>query len=340
MSIPAPVEANSETPFSDFDVFAPESGASFSDRARRLKQSGLLDHKSPSETAIAMREIAVRDLSLARLYEGHFNARTLIETYGDQALQTQTGELLGVWGAEAPTPVRETDGALVGQKRFASGLGFVDRAIVTGETPDGQQLYLVSAQDTDRHDPAAWDMAGMQESRSGGFDCAGLEPQRLGQPGDFQREPLFLGGTWRIAAVTLGGIIGLLDRAADGLRASDRLDAEAQLLRLGPVAGRAVALWPAVIEAGAIASGPTGRAAPEDAATRSLALRLETEELAQVAVSAVERSVGLALFAAEHPTGRAARDLACYIRQAARDAFQIRTAKAFLSGPLSNWLDR
>ncbi|GAD57047.1 hypothetical protein MBELCI_3099 [Limimaricola cinnabarinus LL-001] len=84
----------------------------------------------------------------------------------------------------------------------------------------------------------------MQQSRSGGFDCDGLAGRPLGGPEVYTREPHFLGGTWRIAAVTLGGTTGLLDRAASVLRARGQEGSEAHLLRLGPVAGRVLAPGP------------------------------------------------------------------------------------------------
>lgn len=229
---------------------------------------------------------------------------------------------------------------LAGAKRFASGLGAVKRAVVTAQSPEGQRLFVVEADDPDRHDLSGWDMSGMEASRSGRFDCTGLRAVELGPPGIYTTEPHFLGGTWRIAAVTLGGIVGMLDRASAQLRARGHLDAEAQLLRLGLVAGRVVATWPAIRRAGAVATGPAGAADPDRAATLSLSTRLLTEELAQDAIAAVEQSVGLSMFARSDPVGGAARDLACYIRQAARDAAQLKTAHAFLAeGSLWRWLD-
>ncbi len=311
-----------------------------------LARSGCLGPDQLADPGWLLREVATIDLSLARLLEGHVNALTLIHHHADAPLRERClrdaaeGHLFGVWGADATPPVEVDEDVLNGAKRYASGLGAVSRAVVPGSAPEGQVMFLVDATDPARQDPGDWDMVGMQDSRSGQFDCSGLAAERIGTAGIYTQEPHFVGGTWRIAAVTLGAVVGLLDRAGAVLRARGRLDNDAQLLRLAPVAGRAVAAWPAIQRAGAVASGPEGRADPERAAILSVSARLLTEDLGQDAIAAVERSVGLSMFATADPVGRAARDLACYLRQAARDAFCVQTGRAFLGGSgLSEWLD-
>ena len=312
-----------------------------------LRQSGLLGAMDGVDAARAMRRVGEADLSLGRLYEGHVNARHLIETYAEPELfadcraEMEAGRLFGVWGADGLVAVSVSGTRLSGAKRFASGLGHVDRAIVSAKSPEGQRLFVVDARETARHDPQGWNMSGMQQSRSGGFDCDRLAGRPLGGPEVYTREPHFLGGTWRIAAVTLGGTTGLLDRAASVLRARGQEGSEAHLLRLGPVAGRVLSAWPAILRAARAASGEEGAAAPQAAAVQSLSVRLLSEEIGQSAIAAVERSVGLSMFDAADPVGRMARDLACYMRQAARDAFSAKVGRALLmeDRPLGDWLD-
>ena len=319
----------------------------FDEAVHLLRGSGLLGATDWTSAARAMRRIGEVDLSLGRLFEGHVNARHLIEIHAAPELrskclrQMEEGWLFGVWGADGARPVTATGDRLSGDKRFASGLGHVDRAIVSATSPQGQRLFVVDAGDTSRHDPGAWRMSGMQDSRSGGFDCEGLTGQLLGGPDIYTREPHFLGGTWRIAAVTLGGTVGLLERAAAALRERGQEEAEPHLLRLSPIAGRVLSAWPAILRAGDVACGEDGMAAPEAAAARSLSVRLLSEEIGQDAIAAVERSVGLSMFDEADRIGRMARDLACYMRQAARDAFSAKVGRAVLMGdrPLGDWLD-
>ncbi len=327
--------------------FSPDLARKLTETARRaVTADGRLDPTLGGDAAGLLRGVAARDLSLGRLLEGHVNAVALVRAWGaaelreDCARAVSHGDLFGVWGADDTPAVTARHGRLAGAKRFASGLGLVRRAVVSAGSPEGQRLFIVEADDPARHDLSGWDTSGMRASRSGRFDCTGLRAAELGPVDVYTTEPHFLGGTWRIAAVTLGGIVGLLDRACAELRVRGHLEADAQLLRLGPVAGRVVAAWPAIRRAEAVATGPEGDADPERAAILSLSARLLTEELAQDAIAAVERSVGLSMFARADPVGRVARDLGCYVRQAARDAAQLKTGRAFLGGAcLGQWLD-
>lgn len=324
---------------------SPDASATLRGLAATISGDGI----GSEALARALRDAAERDLSLGRLLEGHANALQLIRHYADPQVASQrpgdaaSGGLLGVWGADVPArPVSASpEGRLSGSKRFASGLGFLDKAIVTAGRGPELQLFLVDASDPARHDHDSWDMAGMQASCSGTFDCDGLVAEPIGGPGVYTVEPFFVGGTWRIAAVTLGGIVGLIEHASRVLRERGQQDAEAQLTRLAPISVRAVAAWPAILRAARFASGPDGHAAPEEAAVLSVSCRLLTEELGQDAIAAVERSVGLSMFTTDDPTGRHARDLACYMRQATRDAFLLRAGRAYLGSgkPLREWLD-
>lgn len=311
-----------------------EDGATVGRSVTAALDGGLIEADAPSELARALVAVAEADLSLARLLEGHVNALELIARLGGAADPTQ---LHGVWGADGPVPVTCDGGRLDGGKRYASGLGTVARAVVTVGQGPASRLAVVDVADPARHRPAAWDMLGMRATASGEIDLTGLVPGWLGSPGDYFTEPHFLGGVWRIAACQLGGTLGLLGAARDALAARGRLMAEAQLARLGPLIGRAMAAFGLVERAAETASGPEGATDPDRAVALSIQARLLTEELAQDAIAAVERSVGLAHFETASETGRIARDLATYCRQAARDAFEQKAAAIALgrAAPLS-----
>ncbi len=278
--------------------------------------------------------IAEANLSVARLAEGHANASQLLRLHGRAA---GTGRLLGVWGADGQAPVVARGQRLAGTKRYASGLGIVERALVTVACDDGIRLALVDVSDPARHRPGAWQMAGMRATVSGEVDLDGLDPDWVGAPGDYHAEPHFVGGVWRIAALQLGGTFGLLGAARDWLADRGRLDADAQVARLAPLIARALAARGLVERAADVASGPEGLDDPDRAVMLSSQARLLTEDLAQDAIAAVERAIGLPHFEAGSETGRIARDLATYCRQAARDAFEQRAGRIALNrpGPIS-----
>ena len=313
---------------------AEDAGADIAPSVEAALAAGLVDRVDAVLLAHALVAVAEANLPLARLLEGHVNARLLLDVHrGGPA----PAGLLGVWGADGAAPLRLEGERLAGGKRFASGLGIVSHAVVTVGQGDDARLALVDVSDPARHRPGTWDMAGMRATVSGDVDLAGLAPRWIGGPGDYYIEPHFVGGVWRIAALQLGGTLGLLGAARDALAAVGRLGAEAQVARLGPLVGRAMAAHGLVERAAVVASGPEGRADPDRAVALSIQSRLLTEGIAQDAVACVERSVGLAHFAAGSETGRIARDLATYCRQAARDAFEQRAGTIALGrpGPLS-----
>ena len=293
--------------------------------------SGSLAADDPVALCRALVSIGETDLCVARLVEGHVNARHLLDLYGTGSADECA--IHGVWGADGDEPLRVREGRLQGGKRYASGLGTVDRAIVTvaGEADELSRLAVVDVTDPCRHRPETWDMVGMRQTVSGDIDLTGLPFAWLGAPGDYFREPHFLGGVWRIAALQLGGTLGLLGAARDTLTGLGRLDADAQVGRLAPLIARAMAAYGLVERAATVASGPEGVADPDRAVALSIQSRLLTEDLAQDTIAAVERSVGLAHFPTGSGTGRIARDLATYCRQAARDAFEQRAGRIVLS---------
>ena len=329
-----------------FDAAAAEDGgyATISGSVGLLRQAGYLRWDQPAAGVLCADLIALGECNLpaARLYEGHVNALRLIRSLGDIPLQNEVlrdvdaGLLLGVWGAEGAVPLAIDGQTLVGGKRFASGLGSVARAIVTVGQGEGVRLALLDVSDAARHLPDTWRKTGMRATVSGDFDAAGLPASALrwiGAKGQYLHEPGFIGGVWRIAAVQVGGTLGLLRAAADHLGAMSRLSAEPQVARLAPVLTRALAAADFVRRAADCAEGPAGLREPERAASLSAQARLLTEEIGQDAIAAVERSVGLPHFDEDAPTGRIARDLATYLRQAAGDQLLQRAGSWALGRP-------
>jgi hypothetical protein len=304
---------------------AEDEGASIAPSVARALSAGFGDPTAPSRIAdlISLAEV---NLPVARLIEGHVNARHLLRRLGGPL----NSGLHAVWGADGDEPCTIKDGVLKGRKRFASGLGVVKHAVISVSVAEGTRLAVVPADDWARQHPETWTMTGMRATVSGDFDLTGLEPVWLGGPDAWFEEPTFLGGVWRIAALQLGGAFGLLGAARDHLESLGRLDSDAQVARLAPLAGRSLAARGLVERAADVAEGAEGRRDPERAVALSISARLLTEDIAQDTVKAVERSVGLAHFEANSETGRRARDLATYCRQVARDAFEQKAGRILL----------
>lgn len=289
----------------------------------------------------ALRAVGRANLSVARLFEGHMNAAKLVALYAGDRLREETfsvvhdGALLGVWGADDPAAPLALDPAsnrLRGAKRFASGLGLVDRAIVSVAGEGGPQLLVLSTDDDRRADASEWRMGGMRATKSGRYDFDGvpIEPhQRLGRPGDYLREPFFEGGIWRYCAAHLGGAEALYRTMRAELIERGRADDPHQQRRLtdAAIATETARLW---IQRAAYAV-EADRAA-QQTATLSLLAREVTERSCRSVLENVEQALGMGAHIAGSPVERISRDLALFLCQAAPDAKRARAARTLIEG--------
>ena len=100
-----------------------------------------------------LRLLGSADLSIARLFEGHVNAVSLVARYGDReqmrtlSERIRSGGLSAVWGADDANGLRLVGGkkrVLEGRKTLASGAGFVTDPVVTAKAESGQ-VYVPAA---------------------------------------------------------------------------------------------------------------------------------------------------------------------------------------------------
>lgn len=300
-----------------------------------VEQGGAGLGTEPGAGALAevLRLVGYGSLALGRLYEGHVNAIQLIARYGtpDQRSRlfadTRAGHLFGVWNTEPAegglrVEARDTDGQLLGVKTFASGAGYVTRALVTAPHPDraGVAMMVVPLEAGTRADLSAWRAQGMRASATGTVDFTGLAVNAgdiLGQPDDYFQQPAFSGGAWRFAAVQLGGIEAVFDAWRGHLNRTGRGGDPHQLARLGEgaIAVEGARLW---IERGAQVASDAGMPPARVVAYINL-VRLAVERAGLDVLQLAQRSVGLQGFMRGHRLERLARDLATYLRQPGPD---------------------
>ncbi|RUP12429.1 MAG: acyl-CoA dehydrogenase [Methylobacterium sp.] len=300
-----------------------------------VEQGGAGLGTEPGAGALAevLRLVGYGSLALGRLYEGHVNAIQLIGRYGtpDQRSRlfadARAGHLFGVWNTEPAdgglrVEARDTDGRLLGVKTFASGAGYVTRALVTARHPDraGVAMMVVPLEAGTRADLSAWRAQGMRASATGTVDFTGLAVNAgdiLGQPDDYFQQPAFSGGAWRFAAVQLGGIEAVFDAWRGHLNRTGRGGDPHQLARLGEgaIAVEGARLW---IERGAQVASDAGMPPARVVAYINL-VRLAVERAGLDVLQLAQRSVGLQGFMRGHRLERLARDLATYLRQPGPD---------------------
>lgn len=295
--------------------------------------AGLGEEPGAIKLAQALRLVGYGSLALGRLYEGHVNALQLIANYGDAGQRerlfadARLGHFFGVWNtepSEGGLSLAETRGGLVldGVKSFASGAGFVTRALVTGRrTGETEPLMLVVPLEIGtRANLSEWRAHGMRASATGTVDFTGItlaSDAILGGPDDYHRQPTFSGGAWRFAAVQLGGIEAVFDAWRAHLSRLGRGADPHQLARLGDgaIALEGARLW---VERGARTASEANLPPEKIVAFVNLA-RLAVEKAGLDVLQLAQRSVGLQGFLRGHPLERLSRDLATYLRQPAPD---------------------
>lgn len=283
-----------------------------------------------------------RDLPLGRLLEGHVDAVQIVQRYGDANQRAALadalagGATLGVWNAALPgAPLVLGDGGLEGGKSYASGAGVLSHALVTADTPAGQQLLLL---DLSRVAPTIdrdwWRVTGMQRSETHQVRWRGAAvpgDASIGAPGCYAREPYFSGGALRFVAVHAGGIAALFDYTRDHLVATARADDPFQAARLAELFALAAGAAAAVRDAAVCWFEDEGEAR----LARVAAARLAVTQAAERAIILAQQAVGLQGHFLAHPLAATLADLSVYVRQPAPDAQRLRVGRAVRDGLLS-----
>lgn len=292
---------------------------------RTMLTAAALDLPHPGGGATARRwaaltELGRRDLSLARLAEGHTDAVAILT---DAGRRPEPGVLYGVWAARSGGAgaelVRAGRGlALRGTVRFCSGARIVDRALVVADAPApapapaGRLLVDVAVADPRvRADPDTWRSAAMAaaDTLDVRFDDVPVPAAALvGGPGWYTGRPGFPIGGAGVAAVWWGGADGVLDRVVGHLPAEP--DAH-QLAHLGELHSLLQAVDALFARLATVID-----AAPAADHSRPVAtVRCATERVVREVVDRAPRMVGPGPLSRDGELAHALADLAMYVRQ-------------------------
>lgn len=168
-------------------------------------------------------DMAKRDLALGRLAEGHADAVAILADAGTAPVASGP---YGVWAA------RSRDGDLVasatasgwridGVKQFCSGVGLLDRALVSADGPDGPRLFDVDVRRAALEVCAdSWPAVGMAASASASVVFHSVPAAArcaVGDPGFYTERVGFWWGAAGVAACWWGGARALIDTVASYL---------------------------------------------------------------------------------------------------------------------------
>jgi len=289
-------------------------------RFRRLVTSGGAAWPAPGggrtrERFEGLAEIAVQDLSLARLVEGHADAVAICAEAG--RLDAAVGAM-AVWASDGPEmrlEAHEVSGGwqLRGLKRFCSGSGLVDRAVVTAHAADGLRLFCVSRRGGGlRSERGEWATAALADTDTGTVRIESVVPEEaaIGEPGFYLSRPGFWHGAVGVAACWAGGARGLAERY---LRRHRRDDGHA-LAHLGAVHAECWAMAAVLRQAAdEIDADPSDRAG--EAMRRALRARHVVERACLDVMARLDRVGGPRASALDGAIAQHRADLALYLQQ-------------------------
>jgi alkylation response protein AidB-like acyl-CoA dehydrogenase len=287
----------------------------------------------------ALRIVGRCNLSLGRIFEGHVNGSRLIAWYGSgeqhRALRQglASGDVYGVWSSEPPLGVAMSGQVLVGAKHYATGAGFITKAVVTARTENGaRQMVIVDAGDPERADLSGWRVRGMKATKSGAYNLSGLPAgaqASLGAPGDYEREPRFSAGAWRFTAVQLGGVERIICLLRQYMVTSEASSAPIKRARFAEALASTRTAWLWVRESARMAEDRS-ECDPEDIIAMVLMTRGVVERAGFEVMEAAARIIGTRAFFDDEPIDLAVRDLSLYLRQPVPDQARDRASAQFL----------
>jgi hypothetical protein len=284
------------------------------------------------ELVAALSEVSRVDLCLARLVEGHADALRILQEAG----ATPSEGLYGVWASRSAGTglrVRPSTGGwtLEGELRFASGIGLIDRCLVSASLDTEHHLLFDVGLDAHADgidaDVSSWATAAMDASRSLTVRVA-TQVRHADQVGDrdfYLSRPGFAVGGLGVAAVWAGGARQVADAVADGLRRFT--STPHQQRRLGLMAQAA---WTADL-----AASSTARALPslppETVAREVSRARTAVVLCCDTVLEQAPLVVGPGGLSTNIRLVRALADLSIYVRQHHLDAETTKAGEDFLA---------
>lgn len=254
-------------------------------------------------------DIALEDLSLAKLAEAHWDALAILAEAGRTP---KPGALYAVWASEIPDqPLQLTNNRLSGTKAFCTGYGLVDRALVTLGTGDGRLLDIDLSPNAVHTDASQWQTEAFRNTNTGAVSFRNLQVGTdavVGNTGFYLNRPGFWHGACGPAACWAGGAAGLLAFADNSKRSDPHTQAHRAAMHCNVWAMRSIL----------DTAGREIDAAPHDACAaqaRALKVRHLIEQLATDTLRRFARAYGPFPLAMNPDTAHRYHELDIFLRQ-------------------------
>lgn len=260
-------------------------------------------------------ETAREDLALAKLAEAHWDAVAILAEAGRAP---EPDMLYGVWASEIPGQALRVERTkdsyqLSGSKPFCSGIGLVDRALVTVGIPE-PTLVEVNLRDNEEcfaADLETWKVDAFRATKTGAVtfrNCSLAPDAPVGASGWYLERPGFWHGACGPAACWAGGVAGLLEFALESKREDPHT-----LAHLGAIQASVWGMYALLRQTGDEIDG-----APFDAKAaqiRALQLRQLIEQMGAEIMQRFSRAYGPFPLSMDEKTARRFQEAGLYMRQ-------------------------
>ncbi|MGU3313618.1 acyl-CoA dehydrogenase [Acinetobacter sp. M5A5_2a] len=155
-------------------------------------------------------QIAGADLSLAKLFESHCDALSILNELGYQ--EEIDDQIWAVWAADGgPTPLQIKDNLCNGIKPWCSGAEFIQKALMSYKDQQGQaQLCIVNLEHPSINtDLSHWHAVGMHATQTARVTFENMPVKPIGQPNSYLKRPGFWHGAAGVAACWYGAAVRL-----------------------------------------------------------------------------------------------------------------------------------
>jgi len=295
----------------------PDVPSSTSRLVRGLLDRGRLELPAPGRGDTAQRFFELSEIArtfpvgVGRLAEAHLDATAILVEAGRQP---RPGSLYGVWASTStPAPILVGD-VLNGTKRFCSGLGVVDRALVVVTNGHEEQLLVdvdTHADDTISFDLSRWATVALADTATGDIEYTNhdIDADGIVASGEwYLNRPGFWHGACGPAACWAGATYGLIDVAEEML-----LDDPHQQAHVGAMRATRWTITALLEQAGRqIDADVDGRDAAE---LRGRSLRHSVERLCSDVLDRFARAFGPRPLTADRDVAQRIADTHLYLRQ-------------------------
>ncbi|WP_151748707.1 acyl-CoA/acyl-ACP dehydrogenase [Acinetobacter lactucae] len=166
-------------------------------------------------------QIAGVDLSLAKLFESHCDALSILNELGYQ--QEIDNKTWAVWAADGgPAPLQVTNQLCNGIKPWCSGAEFIQKALMSYKDQQGQAQLCIAdlSHPSITTDLNHWQAVGMHATQTAQVTFKNTPVQSVGEPNSYLKRPGFWHGAAGVAACWYGAAVRLVGYLQESCQAN------------------------------------------------------------------------------------------------------------------------